>query len=112
LRFPSFFTGGFFTHQGPTEEQRASTSGVIHFRGEGTVPGGGQKVIRSKISFPEPGYVATSRIVVACALSLLLERAPDGKGGVFTSAVAFEKTQLRQRLERRGVCFEVDVADK
>jgi len=64
-------------------------------------------VIRSRISFPEPGYVATSRIVVACALSLLLERAIDGKGGIFTSAVAFETTQLRQRLERRGICFEV-----
>lgn len=67
-----------------------------------------------RVSGPEPGYDATSRMVVACALTVL-EEAPAmlaGKAagcgpGVLTPGAAFRGTHLVPRLQAAGIRFEV-----
>jgi hypothetical protein len=67
-----------------------------------------------RVSGPEPGYDATSRMVVACALTVLEEgpamvegRAAGCGPGVLTPGAAFRGTRLVQRLQAAGIKFEV-----
>jgi len=55
---------------------------------------------------PEPGYIATAKMLIACAMTLLEEQSRlPVKGGVFTPAFAFGRTTLMERLEKEGIVF-------
>ncbi len=57
---------------------------------------------------PEPAYVATSRMAIASALTILEEREKLPKGGVFTPGVAFYTSDIQRRLKQMGAIeFEV-----
>eukprot|EP00835_Amoeboradix_gromovi_P003495 NODE_233_length_13658_cov_0.453647.p3 type:complete len:349 gc:universal NODE_233_length_13658_cov_0.453647:11492-12538(+) len=55
LKYPEFFTFGFFSKKGPTEEQIQGTSFSETFYCKGMV-GNGMKEVVIKVSGPEPGY--------------------------------------------------------
>ena len=122
LAFPSFFTAGTFTRQGPSEEEMRRTSFSMDFYAEGNVilgpkhgphqtSGAKRVTLRTRVRGPEPGYVATPIMVSECAMVLLGEgqkvRSGLGGGGVYTPGRVFLDTSLVERLGRAGVVFEV-----
>lgn len=63
----------------------------------------------ASVSGPEPGYDATSKIVCACALTLLRDRQRmRHQAGVVTPGAAFRGTHLVERLERAGLRFSLE----
>ena len=61
-----------------------------------------------RVSGPEPGYDATSKIVAACVATMLAERGQMGvASGVVTPGAAFRGTGIIQRLTDAGVGFTV-----
>jgi len=116
-KFPRFFTLGAVNHDGPTREQMTETRFSMTFVAEGwkdrvaqdeqhaTKP---DQKMTAKVSGPECGYVATPICMVQCALSILKEAEKmPGSGGVYSPGAAFAETTLIQRLNQRGVKFEV-----
>lgn len=118
LKHPRLFTLGTFSHQGPSDQQLAETSFSETFFAKGfsadlqakyTSP---EELLRvepdvnivTSVSGPEPGYVATPKIVVQACYTLLHEKA-NVPNGVLTPAVAFAKTDLISRLQERGIVF-------
>ncbi|RUP43583.1 saccharopine dehydrogenase [Jimgerdemannia flammicorona] len=114
LRNPERFSGGLFSHDGPTREQIETTRFESTFitRGfttealrEGKEP---DVEMVTRVEGPEAAYDATPRIIVQCAYALVDEkgegRVPDG---VVTSSVAFWRTGLVERLQAVGINFEV-----
>ena len=62
----------------------------------------------TRVSGPEPGYIATSIIIVQCGLTLLEERdSCPAKGGIFTVGTLLGYTNIIERLHRAGIIFEV-----
>lgn len=88
--------------EGPGPERRAKGWFRVTFLGEG-----GGASVRTEVRGGDPGYTETSRMLSEAARSLLSdgERLPD-VAGVVTPAVAFGAV-LRQRLQARGMTFEV-----
>lgn len=118
LRYPGFFTGGFFSRDGPTEAQMKSTSFQITFVGQGyddgplpidhEHPAPPTRKIVTRVSGPEPGYIATPICVVQSAYTILRDRdAIPKEGGVLTPGAAFTNTGLIERLQKCGMKFEV-----
>ncbi|KAG0059185.1 hypothetical protein BGZ89_000590 [Linnemannia elongata] len=122
LKHPRLFTLGVFSHEGPTKQQLAETSFSETFYAQGY-----SKELRDKhpnpedlrrvqpdvslvtsVSGPEPGYVATPKMVVQAAYTLLRqkEKVPNG---VLTPAVAFARTDLIDRLQEQGIVFSTIV---
>ncbi|XP_020632673.1 saccharopine dehydrogenase-like oxidoreductase [Orbicella faveolata] len=115
-RYPQFFSGGFFSHEGPTREQMAESSFSFSFHGagysqkalqSGTLPSELDGQIETKVVGPEAGYVATPICMVQAALVILEETLPNS-GGVLTPAAAFTGTSLIDRLNEHGVKFTVE----
>ena len=120
LAAPRTFSLDTFSHRGPSEEQMAATQFSVSFFAQGRtgspaevaaakLPSNSRAVVR--VTGPEPGYVATPRIVLAAAFELLeaATRVP-ARGGVLTPAAAFRgpHSTLRARLESMNACrFEV-----
>jgi hypothetical protein len=92
LQYPGFFTMGYFSHEGPTEQQMRETSFTMHIIGKGATP-----------------------IVLVESALMLLVPSVDGKkvlvptGGVFPPAAAFfgVREDLYANLKARGVSFAV-----
>ncbi|KAF9181224.1 hypothetical protein BGZ51_005584 [Haplosporangium sp. Z 767] len=118
LKHPRLFTLGTFSHEGPTKQQLAETSFSETFFAQGF-----SQELRSKypnpdelrqvkpdvsivtsVSGPEPGYVATPKMVVQACYTLLLQKelVPSG---VLTPAIAFGKTNLIERLQEQETKF-------
>jgi len=118
LKHPRLFTMGTFSHEGPSDQQLAETSFSETFFAQGF-----SKELRDKhpnvedlrqikpdvsivtsVSGPEPGYVATPKMVVQACYTLLLQKdlVPNG---VLTPAVAFGRTALIERLQQQGIVF-------
>jgi hypothetical protein len=136
LRFPKLFSHGIFSHAGPTEAQLKTTSFSMRFFARGYSPALMPAVVAAprlntrsadsvvalpkpdvecevEVAGPEPGYVATSRILTAAALTLLQDRASISiAGGVFTPGAAFRQTKLVDRLASRGITFTVKHAPR
>ena len=120
LGAPRMFSLNTFSHEGPSEAQLATTTFSMTFFAQGQkgtpaevaaakLPTTSRATVR--VTGPEPGYVATPRIVLAAAFELLeaASRVP-ARGGVLTPAAAFrgDKSTLRVRLESLDACrFEV-----
>ena len=112
MKFAEFFTFGAFSRKGPPKESIAGTSFDITFLGKGVDTEGNPLTKRAKVSGPEPGYDATSKILVSCALTLLEERGKvfenlGEQGGVSTSALAFDGTHIVNNLESAGLEFTI-----
>lgn len=65
-----------------------------------------------EVTFGDPGYLFTSKMLVQSALTLLQERAQiagtvGAAGGVFTVGTLFRHSSLVDRLGKAGVKFEV-----
>merc|ERR1712183_504020 len=64
--------------------------------------------IKTVVSGPEPGYVTTPICMVAAAMTVLEEsESIPLDGGVLTPGSAFKSTKLIDRLQQRGMKFEV-----
>ncbi|GIX91328.1 saccharopine dehydrogenase-like oxidoreductase [Caerostris darwini] len=119
IKYPSFFTAGFFSSKGPTRQQvmEGSTKFVLYGEGwkdklsEPTDQHTSKPDTRIKLTIegPEPGYPLTSKCMVQAGLTILQEtdKLPL-KGGVLTPGVAFENTGLIDRLEKRGITFKFE----
>jgi len=114
LAYPRLFTNGVFSHEGPNERQLAETSFEMiniasgYSTGTPSEPNAApDKVIKTLVAGPEPGYRACSIFVCAAAATLLKERGKLGiPGGVHTPAYLFQNTTYVERLRARGIVFE------
>lgn len=116
LKFPEFFSLGWFRKTGPTEEEVSSASFKMWFVGcgysdaahaasqRGSKP---DKEVVTRVSGPEIGYITTPIVLVQCALVLLSQRGNLPKGGVYTPGIVFGPTDLQKRLEENGMSFDL-----
>ncbi|KAK1438908.1 hypothetical protein QVD17_04720 [Tagetes erecta] len=115
LKFPEFFSLGWFRKGGPTEEEVVSSSFKMWFVGRGFshvdhVSREGAKPdmeIITRLKGPEFGYVSTSIILIQCALIVLKQRRDLPKGGVYTPGIIFGPTDLQERLQENGISFDI-----
>ncbi|XP_053158517.1 saccharopine dehydrogenase-like oxidoreductase [Hemicordylus capensis] len=114
LKYPEFFSGGYFTKEGPTEKQMEGSSFEMTFFGEGYSSGqdpqqGKPNVkICTQVKGPEAGYVATPIAMVQAAVALLKDKSSLPKqGGVYSPGAAFSNTKLIERLNKHGIEFSV-----
>ncbi|CAL4237632.1 unnamed protein product, partial [Meganyctiphanes norvegica] len=119
VSFPEKMTGGVFSSKGPVREQLKSqkfTSTLIgHGWSEKLVDHSDEHSkepdasIVVKVSGPDPGYGATSLMMVASAMTILREKHNcTGRGGVMAPGTAFMNTNLIQRLQDRGMTFTIE----
>ncbi|KAL6135568.1 hypothetical protein ACLB2K_067795 [Fragaria x ananassa] len=115
LKFPSFFSVGWFRKEGPSDEEVRSASFKMWFVGRGfsdrslvsqgnTKP---DKEIVTRVMGPEIGYLTTPIILLQCALIVLSQRDDLPKGGVLPAGIVFGPTDLQERLQENGVTFDV-----
>lgn len=106
LKFPQLFTKGLFSHEGPSETQMKETKFTILLQCFGLEKKKEQQVQRSLKFFihgPEPGYVATPRIISSCARALHDELDKIAIRGVLTPSVAFRHTHVMEYMQTRGI---------
>lgn len=113
---PAAFSGGVFTAEGPTDEELENGGFTTFVTAFGTRhrPGAHGQVARVKITGPEPGYVATPRLIVALALTIL-DAGESGRevtlpftGGVTLPGALFgECDRTYDRMREEGVSFDV-----
>ncbi|OXA64880.1 saccharopine dehydrogenase-like oxidoreductase [Folsomia candida] len=118
-RFPTFFSAGYVTHEGPAPEEMDKLTFTITLVGEGW----GEKLLEPtdihadppkktkvvKVRGTNPGYGATCVCLVQAALTILKEdNKMPSKGGVYPPGAAFAKTTLIQRLNQNGVTFTLE----
>ncbi|KAE9595285.1 hypothetical protein Lal_00018863 [Lupinus albus] len=115
LNFPSFFSLGWFSKKGPSEEEVKSASFKMWFVGHGfsnvslatqrnTKP---DTEIITRVMGPEVGYVTTPIILIQCALILLGQRDNLPKGGTYPPGIIFGSTDLQERLQQNGISFDI-----
>jgi len=118
LKFPEKMTGGIFNRNGPKRELlkdlkftstligRGWSEKLSEYSDEHTKEPDASIVV--KVTGPDPGYGATSLMMVACAMTILKEKQNcTGRGGVMTPGTAFMNTNIIQRLQDRGMTFTV-----
>ena len=124
LAAPGFFSGGIFTHRGPTPAQLAGTSFEMRFIVKGFAVGSPEAAevlagagtstkkpapthqIESIVGGAEPGYVATPLYFLGAAFTVIDEAATLPRG-VLTPAAAFRSSSLIQRLTGMGLRFDI-----
>ena len=63
--------------------------------------------VATRVKVRDPGYGATAKMVLACAMTMLEEREKMPKGGVLTPGGAFAATSLLDRLsDTSALSFE------
>lgn len=118
LKYPSFFSGGFISHEGPSEEamEDLKFGMIIKARGweeklsdpigKHTEPP--NKEMITKVSGSNPAYGATCICAALAAITILRESSKmPANGGVLTSGAAFAKTSLIEELNQNGLTFDV-----
>ncbi|XP_076641028.1 saccharopine dehydrogenase-like oxidoreductase isoform X2 [Halictus rubicundus] len=118
LKYPSFFTGGYVSHEGPSKNVRENTHFSIKFEAKGWTekladPTGKHekppnKLIITEVSGVDPGYGATSTMLLLSAVMILKEsdKFPEN-GGVLSPGAAFGKTSLIEELNKKDIKFKV-----
>ncbi|XP_073401229.1 saccharopine dehydrogenase-like oxidoreductase isoform X3 [Dendrobates tinctorius] len=114
IKYPKFFSFGYFSKEGPTANQIAESSFSITFFGEGYSRGIDPQQAKpnvkicTQVSGPEIGYVTTPITMVQAGMTILKEPESLPKsGGVYTPGAAFSKTKLIDRLNKAGIHFTV-----
>jgi len=114
--FPSFFSFGVFTKEGPSLKQIQGTTFSYMLYGKGydatTIENiesdSPQSKITVSVTGPEPGYITTPICLVQCAYILLNEKSNLPKeAGVYTPGAIFAKTSLVDRLTKRNIKFSL-----
>ena len=122
LKYHRLFSFGFVTKKETKFEEMKDITFSFQFRGYGfdkkiedknvqfdTPP---TKMITTELTGPEPGYIATAKLIVDCAMVLLKENDKISvRGGVLTTAAAFHNTSLIERLQNNGFKFRVIQSD-
>ncbi|KDO33885.1 saccharopine dehydrogenase [Saprolegnia parasitica CBS 223.65] len=112
IAHPGWFTFGYFTHAGPSADEMAH-SGFSHrffakgYKDKATIHASPDWEVVARVDGPEPGYVATSSMVVSAARVVLDGEVPI-TGGVLTPGAAFRSTSLIERLQARGINFTLE----
>lgn len=109
---PETFSNGVFTTGGPTQAELEKGSFTTYVTAFGTNKS--DKRARVKVSGPEPGYVATPRLIVALALTILGDGKPgnDAKlsfesGVTLPGALFCDSDLVFENLRNEGVFFDV-----
>ncbi|GMJ09289.1 hypothetical protein like AT5G39410 [Hibiscus trionum] len=114
LKFPSFFSLGWFRKTGPSEEEVRSSSFKMWFVGNGfsdcslaskTNSKPDMQII-TRVMGPEIGYVTTPISLIQCAFVVLSQRENLPKGGVYTPGIVFGP-DLQEGLQENGVSFDI-----
>lgn len=118
LNYPSLFSFGLVSHEGPSDEARANTFFHMTFHGVGWSDkkedaedkhsGPPNKVMITKLTGQDPGYGFTTIALVLSAVTILKEadKMPS-TGGVYPPGAAFAKTSLLTELKNHGMQVEV-----
>lgn len=117
-KYPSIFTAGNVSFDGPTRKQVSETRFEMTLVGHGWKDklespteeprSSPEQLIVGRWRGPEAGYAATSEILIQAAITILKEKdAIEYNGGVITPGLAFEHTSLVERLRRHSVVFEI-----
>lgn len=116
-KFPGFFSFGIVSKGDiPREmlERRTFSHTIIGYGWDEKIPDPDRqhdvpptKKIITKVSGPDPGYIATSSFLVHSAMTLLFDRKELPEPGVITPGACFQNTYLVDRLTKRGIKFEV-----
>lgn len=104
---PSLFSNGLFVEgEGPSDADLEGVSFCTYTTGYGTGEG---EVVKVTCKGPEPGYVATPRMLVALGLTVLNHRDKLAfSGGVVLPGALFgETTEVYDNLKENGITFEV-----
>lgn len=102
-----------FRKGGPSRKQVEKGSFTIFFKGLGWSEGQDRNNepatrVTTKVVGPHPGYPACATCVNQAALTLLNETdLMPQTGGVYTTATAYRKTSLVDRLNQNGIKFSV-----
>ncbi|KAG0721476.1 Saccharopine dehydrogenase-like oxidoreductase [Chionoecetes opilio] len=119
FKYPDILTAGVFKRAGAKREElknlKFTVTQVGHGWSEKLAEGSDQYTsppdssIIVKVKGPDPGYGATSIMMVSSAMTILREKNLCAeKGGVMTPGMAFSKTDLIDRLCDRGMSFTVE----
>lgn len=119
LKFPEKMTAGIFNRNGPKRESLKDlkfTSTLIGHGWSETLAEPSDEHSKEpdasivvKVSGPDPGYGATSLMMVASAMTILREKHNcTGKGGVMTPGTAFMNTNIINRIQDRGMTFTIE----
>lgn len=104
---PGLFSNGFFVEgDGPSDADLEGVSFCTYSTGYGS---GKEQIVKATCKGPEPGYVATPRMLVALALTVLNHRDKLAfSGGVVLPGALFgETTEVYESLKENGITFEV-----
>ncbi|GFS65967.1 lipid droplet localized protein [Trichonephila inaurata madagascariensis] len=118
-KYPSFFSAGAFSTEGPTRQQVMEGTTTVTLLAKGwknklseptdqhTTPPDTQ--MKLTINGPEPAYSLTAKCMVQAGVTIIqdTDKLPL-EGGVLTPGVAFENTDLLQRLEKSGIAFKFE----
>ncbi|KAI6243339.1 Sacchrp-dh-NADP domain-containing protein [Aphelenchoides fujianensis] len=113
-RHPDGVSFGAFSRHGPKREQVQKARFTYFVRGTGWPTDEPQfeqppaRALTVRCDGPDAGYVGTARCVLGAAFTILRDGQHLPKGGVFTPAVAFERTDVFERLAKLDVTFRVD----
>ena len=113
---PEAFSGGVFTSKGPTEEELELGGFTTYITAYGAKHSeSNQQVARVKVTGPEPGYIATPRLIVALALTIL----DAGKGENDEVKLSFESgvtlpgalfgdcDRAYENIRKEGISFDI-----
>ena len=102
---PELFTGGVFRDGGPSDDDLKEGGFVTHSVAYGL----DDKALRATCSGPEPGYVATPKMLVALAVTVLDNRSKLAfDGGVMLPGALFGECQEAfEQLDKEGITFQV-----
>ncbi|XP_003389768.1 PREDICTED: saccharopine dehydrogenase-like oxidoreductase [Amphimedon queenslandica] len=108
LKYPGLFSAGLARKGGPSRSEVEKGTFTVVLQGSGYSPDNEEKVkpdafLRVRVRGAEPGYIATSAMMVQSGFCLLNERSKLPKdGGFYTPGAAFGKTDIVQNLEQTG----------
>ncbi|CAJ1947735.1 unnamed protein product [Cylindrotheca closterium] len=105
---PGLFSNGLFVEgEGPSDADLEGVSFCTHTTGYGS--GSKEEMVKVTCKGPEPGYVATPRMLVALGLTVLNHRDKLAfSGGVVLPGALFgETTEVYESLKENGITIEV-----
>ncbi|KAK4882108.1 hypothetical protein RN001_005427 [Aquatica leii] len=118
LKYPEFFTNGYFSHSDPSEAAINNSVLNMYFYGKGWKGKIADKqnqynsppnqAIVAQLTVRNPGYGFTCLALALAAVTILTEssRLPE-KGGVYTPAVAFCNTSYMEEIQKKSKAVEV-----
>uniref|UniRef100_A0A0N7ZAS2 Saccharopine dehydrogenase NADP binding domain-containing protein n=1 Tax=Scylla olivacea TaxID=85551 RepID=A0A0N7ZAS2_SCYOL len=119
FKYPDILTAGVFKKAGAERESlrnlKFTVTQIGHGWSEKLAEGSDEYAsppdssIIVKVKGPDPGYGATSIMMVSAAMTILREKSLcTEKGGVMTPGIAFANTGIIERMCERGMSFTVE----